>query len=444
MRRSPFILIITVLFLMLTPIAFAGDILDVIDTKNVNGSIGLYIKNELGNQNMLPDAEGAKAGFLVFRHGDENITVKSGSVKRLRPDQTGLVILDKAWPTIKYINLTIDYDDGMGGTYPTETAYVFAKPGLTLKSTSIGNDPQFSNETLTMTLTFKVEGGDDVKSIDVDILQNPRYFIYESKSVPGKMEMGETRDFVFTFKPQNNMEDTMITTTSSLPLFISYRYFNQSASQRINESVMVFNEDKVSGDEPPVIRAKLEVPTTITQGDSAIVSAYIYNSNTGGHPASGLSLTLSAEDDIIPLHTIIPAETKLDPTAAYSSTPITTFNITIPEGTTPKTYTLTLRVNYTDFEWRFVKGSITKTTTFEVLAKEPEPLADTNTTANQTTNQTSTTPIEPVINDTTTAAPTEQEPPVESPILFYVSLALLLAIVVLLSMHLLGVYTRYA
>ncbi|MFH1424542.1 MAG: hypothetical protein ABIG20_02545 [archaeon] len=431
MRKSILIFAVAFLLLMLVPSAFAGSFFTVMDTKDVNGSIAFDLRNDFGSD-IIPDAEGAHGGYLVFQYDGENISVLSSSVLRIRPERTGTVVLDKALPTSGYINISIIYYETDGVSYPPETYPVFASNGLTLKSFSSGTGRQYSNDTLFVTFSMKADGETDISSIDVDVLDNPQYFIYETKSAPNKMNKGDERDFTITFKPQKSMPDTIIYTTVYIPIFVSYKYVDGLAStQRFNESVIVMNEDKVKGTEPPKMNAKLDMPKTLKQGESADVKVYLYNSNTGGHSACNVKLSLGSSDGkvSIPIQTITPLNNKIEPTAYYPADPLETFAINTADTIASGMYSLTLTVDYEDCDWKF-EESFTSSVEFEVISDATNTTTDTEDATTDT-------------EDTTTQTD-EETTDAESTLIFYLTLGLLVAVVVFLVVHFLQMWSRYA
>src|SRR3989344_5050589 len=127
MRNTSYIAIITLVILIFASQgAHAGAIFTITNVADANGSIGIYIKNEIG---VLMQTDNSKydKNVLVFYVNDSNTSVNSDKTPTSVPREgETLVVLNKPWPTAGYYKISATYKDASGGFYPQENYLVFA------------------------------------------------------------------------------------------------------------------------------------------------------------------------------------------------------------------------------------------------------------------------------------------------------------------------------
>jgi len=429
------ILIFTVVFaLLLSAPVLGATFVSLQGTENVDGSIGLYLENEKPFD-IHPDYKEYDDSYLVFSYNGSNITIVD-SPSTLSEGEKGLVVLDKAWPTSGYIKLNITYRDS-GSVYEQDSLVVFSKKGLTKKSVSFGEGRKFYNETLKLTLTLKGSGDEDAKNIHYGFVSLSDYYNLQSHSIPGRVPMGEELEFKFTFKPAENLEDTVIYKTMYFPLKVTYTYYGFNTFEIFNESITVFNDEQVKGGDVPTIRIKIETPSEIIAGESALVKVYAYNNNTGGHTAEAINFTLSTGEGTIsiPIHTILPGE-NLEPKADFLSEPSATFNISTSKNTPIGKVKLNLKVSYKDSILRFTDSkNIEKEIT---IVKEQEEEQEEEEVEEEEEPEEEETEVE---EEETTEEEEEKEP--KSAFNFYLILGIIAAVMIFIVVHILRVRSQY-
>ena len=423
-----------IISLLLAAQCFATTFVSLQKTENVNGSIGLYLKNER-SFDIHPDSTEYSYKYLIFSIGDENLSVID-AMPEIEPDETRRVVLNKTWPSSGYIKINVTYDDGEGSRYKSDELVVFSD-SLSKASVDFGGGKHFSNETLSMTIKLKA-GDADAKSINYEFVSVPKYFSLETDSLPGSVPAGEERDFIFTFKPLSAMDEATVYAPIYFPLKVSYTYFGFETYDIFNESVTLFNEAQVKGSDVPFIRLKLIAPSEIIAGESASIKVYAFNDNGGGNSACDVNFTLTSDKDSIsiPVSKIVPGE-KLESKADFLNEPSATFEISTSKGAALGKVKLKMEVSYRDCILRFMDSeSIEK----EIEIKAEAEKVETTEEANETVEVI-------VMNITTEETPTEtttvDEVEEGRGFKFYLLLGLIGAVVLFFVVHILRVRSQY-
>jgi len=365
------LLLSAVLFLsIISASALAGEVITITDVVNVDGKIGLYIRNEVG-LTMRTDNSDYNISVLDYFIGDTRLlSIPAESVDKIPTDEIKLVVLDRAWPTTNYATVKVVFIDQTGLNYNPEHGYAFAKTGLTLIES--WTDPKLitSNSSFTIFLKMKASGEGNITQIDETYVVNPKYYLYVSHSTrPLSLKQGETGTYSFTYKLSGMaVPDTIDYETVYVPAQFTYMYLNRSAKTLVNESVIIYNRVKISS--LPEMKSVIDIPNTIILGKTLDVPVYVWNTKSGSHPACNLNLTLkegSGELEL-PISNILPSDKTFPPATEQSSEPTATFKLTIPEAVSEGDYTLTLSGKYRDCDWK-APGSFEHTKQFSVVKK---------------------------------------------------------------------------
>lgn len=413
--------IVALAFLFVIPIVQAGTVITMVDAVNANGSIGLYLRNELG-VTIFTDNTKNDRNVLTFTVNGSNISINSDkSDSEVPKGLTKFIVLNKAWPAGGYYTVDITYRDAGGGYYPKDTYTLFAKPPLSLASYSISPSRVLSNQTRVM-YTAKISGSGEasVSNINFQLLANPKYYLMSNSKIPGALSAGATADLELTFdKDSQTFPDTVIYTTVYVPMQFTYKSMGFEGTQTFNTSFVIFNS-ATSVSQSPKMNARIAVPESAEPGQKVAIPVYAWNSNVGGNPACNANLTLTSDssDLSIPINKIAPGgefkgrvEETADPTA--------TFTVEVSPSTKSGSYKLTMTVDYQDCTWKstdfFVKS---ETLAVKKAGEVVEPLPKTIIEENKTTK-------EPIVN--ITAAPQE---PKGLPSVFVTALAIVGIIVI--------------
>jgi|TARA_Y100000310_G_scaffold345596_1_gene467034 hypothetical protein len=379
MTRAILLLSILLFAAILSAPVLASDVITLTDVADVDGKIGLYIRNDIGLP-MRTDNSQYNVSVLNYLIDGENFTsIPSKSEANIPTEATKLVVIDHAWPADGFSNITILFSDITGYTYSPESGYAFAKPGLEV--TSISTDPKLitSNSSFTITLTLKADGEKDITNIRSEYHSHPKYYTFVSQNTPVKsLKKGESGEFSYTYKLSGQgMRETMVYETISVPVEVTYTYFNTHVKDILNETVVLYNKMQI-GNNLPGMKALIDVPNTIVRGKTLDVSVFVWNSKADSHSACNLNLTFSEDSEIIniPISNVLPSDMEFDPASEQSTDPTATFEIEIPESASEGDYTLELHGTYKDCEWKapgeftFLKEfSVVKPT---VIEEEPE------------------------------------------------------------------------
>ncbi|HIK02998.1 TPA: hypothetical protein H1012_04105 [archaeon] len=402
--KNKTILLLIIVFLFLVPAVHAGSVITVTEFVNANGSIGIYLRNELG-VTIYTDSIKNDRSSLTYTVNGTNVTINADkSDSEIPRDFTKFVVLNKEWPSSGYYNVDITFRDAGGGLYPKDTYVLFAKPPLALLSESITPTKVLSNTSkLTYTAKIQASGENSVSSINFDLVKNPKYFIISDSKIPGALSKGATADIIITFEKDGQaMPDTVVYTTLFIPMRFTYNTMGFEGSQIFNTSFVMFNTLTTSG-QFPVMEARIAVPAeTVQPGQEVSIPVYVWNSNVGGNNACNVTLTLTSNStDVAIPSNIIPIDGDFKGRIEEMPDPTATFTADISSSAKSGDYKLSLNILYTDCSWKNEEYTV-KTATLSVsksggtiIKDEPivEPPVDT-------------TPREPIVN--ITSVPSEK------------------------------------
>ncbi len=348
-------------------IAHAGTVLSVTDAVNINGSIGLYLKNELGIT-IKTDSTKETVNVVTFFINGSNTTIDvARSASELPKGLVKLVVLNAAWPSGGHYNVNITYRDAGGGFYPEEHYVFFAKPPLILTGSSTNPTRVLSNNTkIIYTTKLTAAGEADVSNINFELLANPKYYTLSGTNSPGALSKGANSDIVLTFERDGqSFPDTVVYTTVFVPMKFTYKTMGFESSQTFNDSFVLFSSSS-SVSLLPKMNARIAVPEYAEKGNSVSIPIYIWNSNVGGHSGCSVNATLAASssDLSIPISTILPG-TEFKGRIDEPEEPAINFTVNIANSTASGDYKLTLTTSYQDCEWKSY-DSFVKTETLSV------------------------------------------------------------------------------
>ncbi len=378
-------ILISVLFatLVIANAVSAGAVVTINDVTNINGSIGVYLKNEYYPKIFIDTTQRTASILTFYIDGIRAPVDGAHSIESLSPGGEGLVVLKSAWPEKGYQNLSIAYTDGSGiSNYPHEWAAVFSKPALTVKSVETTPAKIYTNGTVTVKIRV-VAGDRDIGSLNSELVTQPKYFQLSESNVPAFIKAGSEKEFVFNFNPSGQqMPETIIYSTSYVPLKLTYTYYGTSASSVMNKSFIVLNRFATRG-LLPQLGLKLEMPSEIVQGSTTNISVYTWNSVLKSNKLCDLNLTLTADNSAIeiPVRTVITAD-PLDGRTDIPEDPAAVFLVNTKDSTPVQKYSLTVLGNYKDCDWK-IPDTGSKSISFEVTpssAKETSPPVVANNT----------------------------------------------------------------
>jgi len=381
-------LLIAFLFasLIISSSAFAGDIVTITKTDNVNGSIVITLRNEYFPK-MFTDASFKNATILLFYLDGNRIPVDpSRSVESLGPGFEGKVTLKAGWPSSGFQNLTILYADSSGTILPPqEWTLIFAKPAFSVKDVTTDPLRVYTNNSVKVLIRITASGDKDISNINTELMSQPRYFQLTDVNTPTSLKAGETKTFYFTFKQSGeSLPETVLYSTAYLPLKITYNYYGYETKAQINESFVVLNRFAISNSLPQ-LNLKLDLPASIKQNENTSLNVYAWNSIIGSNKICDVNLTLISDSSglELPITNVLSSDLSLAGRADTPDEPIATFPVKATADTPAKTYTLTANATYTDCDWK-IPGVFKKSTSLEVnkslSATAPTPVLQNNTT----------------------------------------------------------------
>ncbi|HIJ98405.1 TPA: hypothetical protein H1005_00485, partial [archaeon] len=372
MKKS-LLLSLLIASLLIANAASAGTVVTITKLVNTEGNIGLYIRNEFYPK-MFTDSALRNASTLTFHLDGVRAPVDgSKSAESISPGDERLVVLRSPWPTSTFQNLSIVYTDGSGtSNYPVESILVFAKPALTVKEVITEPPHIFTNASVTIRLKMLAAGDKDVSSINVNVLNQPKYFQITDMSNPAFLKVGEEKEFIFKFKQSGEkMPETIIYSTSYFPVELSYSYYGYPVKTVINQTFVVLNRLTTQG-LIPKLDFKLDVPPEIERGNSTNLMVYAWNSISGSNKICDVNLTLTADDASIEISegtTFLPG--PYEGRADIPEDPVTTFLIKTSPSTTSKQHTLTAGASYIDCDWK-IPDKKSKSINFEVKSSDQQ------------------------------------------------------------------------
>ncbi len=348
--KNPIILLSIVAFLFLTPIVHAGSVVTVTDAVNANGSIGLYIKNELGVL-IYTDSTQNDRTVLSFSVNGSNTTINTEkSALELPKEQTKFVVLNKEWPAGGYYNVDITYRDAGGGLYPKETYTLFAKSPISLEVITIEPTKIFSNVSrVTYKAKVKASCEASVSNINFRLISNPKYYLIEDSKTPGALSQGSSSDMQLIFdRDDRSFPDTVIYTTVYIPFEFTYSTMGFQGQQSFNYSFVIFNAVSSAG-VVPKLDAKISVPESAEPGKTVSVPVYVWNSNVGGNSACNVTLKLSSNSSGVSIQSPDSSvEGELKGRVDANETPSATFDVAVSDSAASGNYALSLRIDYVD------------------------------------------------------------------------------------------------
>lgn len=367
MKKLALLVAIFAAFLFIIPFAHAGSIITVTKSENINGSIGLYIRNELGVQ-IKTDNTKDSTNVLSFSVNGSNVSVDSDRTPEgISKGMEALVVLRYSWPAGGYYQVDVTYKDAGGGFYPKETHALIAKQPISAGQITIEPEKVLSNYSkIVFTMPVSWTGEDSISNINFELVAPPKYFRLSDSKYPGALSKGATSNIVLTFERTDaSFEDTIVYTTVFVPIKLTYRTLGFDSSQLFNESFVIFNSKTYTSDIPKM-NARIDIPSEIERGKNTNVNVYVWNSNVGGHNACNATLTVSTNNPYVQ----IPASTAA-PSGQFAGrveetdSPTAAFELQTTSSTPTGNYTLTLNVDYKDCLWKN-PGTFAKTADFSV------------------------------------------------------------------------------
>ncbi len=333
--------------------AFAGDIITITRVENVNGSIGVYLRNEYLPK-LFTDSSQRNESVTFYLDGTKTPVDPQGSIESLGAGMENLILLKAPWPTAEYQNLTAVYTDSAGASnYQKEWALVFAKPPLTIKEITTEPLQVYTNGSLSLKIKIVASGTKDVGSINAELLKQPRYFHLGDSKTPVSMKSGEEKDFLFTFKPSGeSLPETVIYSTSYTPFLITYSYGGFQTKTLVNGSFIVLNRMNTAS-LLPKLGLKIDAATNISQGESANITIYAWNSVIDSNKLCNLSMVLTSKNSGLEIpdpsvHFDGPFKGRID----APDEPTASFVVKTSSSTAAKTYDLALNTSYNDCDWK--------------------------------------------------------------------------------------------
>jgi len=370
MKKTILLLSAALFLITMSAGVLAGDAITITDVINVDGKIGLNIRNELGRPMMTDNSEYNTSALNYFIEDTRLLSIPAKSVDKIPTDEIKLVVIDRAWPATNYDTLKVVYTDDNSVKYTPEYGYAFAKKGLTLIESWTEPALVTSNSSFIIYLKIKASGEGDVTQIDETYVINPKYYIHTThSSKPESLKQGETATYSFTYKLSGQaIPDTIDFETVYVPLQFTYMYLNRSAKTTLNESIIIYNRVKIGS--LPEMKSIIDIPNTIILGKTIDVPVYVWNTKAGSHSGCNLNLTLKEESGEleIPISNILPSDKTFPPAVEQASDPTATFKLTIPESAPEGEYILNLNGNYKDCTWR-APDSFEHTKQFSVVNK---------------------------------------------------------------------------
>jgi hypothetical protein len=371
MKRTILALSILLFAAMLSAPVLAGDVITVTDVQEVNGKIGLYIRNDVGLSMRTDNSEDNTSVLNYFVNNETIYSIPSESADRILTEAIKLVVIDHAWPETEYATVGVAFKDTAGHKNDREISYAFAKPGMELISTRTDPELITSNASFTIYLTMKASGEKAISNINAEYLEHPKYYTFVSDSYEHTtLGQNGTADYAFTYKLSGrSMPETIVYETINIPLRFSYRYFGKYVSWVFNETVVIYNRQKI-GNNLPTINSLIDVSNTLIQGNVLDVPVFVWNSKSGSHSACKINLTLSEESGEFefPTKNILPSDKTFPPGESQSSDPTAIFTMELPESIPEGEYDIVLSGNYVDCEWN-APQSFKHTKTVSVVKK---------------------------------------------------------------------------
>jgi len=368
MKKIILLLSVLLFTIALSASVMASEAISITDIENVDGKIGLYIRNDVGLTMFTDNSEKNTSVLNYYLDDVKLLSIPSESAVKILTEQTKLVVIDKVWPTTQYSKIKVVFTDVSGMNYEPEYGYVFAKQGLSLVESWTEPKMVTSNSSFTLYLKVRASGEERIKDIGISTIANPKYYTFVSNTEnPINLNQDDTATYSFTYKLSGqSIPETIIYETVSAPILFNYKYLNQSTKTKINESVIIYSRLKVEG-LLPVMKSMIDVPNTVTAGKIITVPIYVWNSLSGSHSACNLNLTLEETSGkfSIPIPHILPGET-FAPATDQSSEPTANFEVTIPESVLEGDYTFKLSGTFSDCEWS-APGLFDQTKTVSVV-----------------------------------------------------------------------------
>jgi len=368
MRHTLFVISILLFAAILSAPVLAGEITTIDNVVEVDGNIGIYIRNDVG---LTMKTHSADYDTSVLTYTVDNVTVDSIPAKSsstIKTEETKLVVLNHTWPKTSYSTIKLTFTDSANSTYAPETAYAFAKPGLTLVEARTDPEMATSDKAFTVYLKMKASGEGTVSDIKAIDLANPRYYRFQAQSLPvTSQKQGEVVEYSFTYQLSGqDMLDTINHQTVYAPIKFTYTYLDKNAKTVINESIGLYNKDKVKY--LPKMKAFIDIPSTIIRGKTLDVPVYVWNYVDDTHTADTMNLTLedASGELTIPITNILPSDKTFKP-SGQPADPTTTFKMTVPESAPEGDYTLVLKGTFEDKEWSMPAGSFKVEKQFSVI-----------------------------------------------------------------------------
>lgn len=357
MKNAMLLLLSILLFAaMASAPVLAGEVTTITEVVNIDGKIGLYIRNDLG---LIMQTDNSKENLSVLSYTVDNKSVFSIYAKSakgaIKTEETKLIVIDAEWPKTGYSTIKVTYTDIGGLVYDPETAYAFAKSGITLEDSWTEPEVLSSNSSFTIHFKIKAGGEGEVTGIDAAYITNPKYFTYATQTNGLKsIKQGETSEYSFTYKLSGqSMPDTVVYETISAPVAFTFTYLSKNSKLTVNQSILLYNKQMV-GNSLPELKTLIDIPNTMVQDSAFEVPVYAWNSKAGSHSACNLNITLTETTGQlkIPISNILPSDLVFPPASEQSSEPAVKFAVEVPATMPEGNYELVLDGRYLDCEWK--------------------------------------------------------------------------------------------